>query len=161
MNRLLTPGRIVICLLMFFLTVSCAGNDTKLAVGDQAPDFSTHDFTGAAISLAAYKDKPVIMRFYLPDCNYCRSDTLIFNALHEKYKDTGLKIIYVNVLQENYDNEEFAGNYGISFPIIHDKDGRLSALYNIKKVPLTVFLDPGHTITGAILEESAKKNSSN
>jgi len=139
-------------LLMVFMA-ACHSEDTKkLSLGDDAPDFSLQDINGEQISLTAMKGQPVLLRFFLTDCTYCRADTPVFNDFYTKYHEQGLQVLYIDSL--GIDKKlvtNFVKEMGIVFPVAQDKGGKISASYNVRALPQTIVLDPDHKIRAAIL----------
>jgi peroxiredoxin len=143
----------LLCTLLFVLT-GCSGTDSaakKLKIGDQAPDFSGTDLNGQPLSLADYQGQPVILRFWSTDCKFCRADTPIFNQYFEKYKQAGLRVIYINRNSDEATVHQFVDDLEIGFPVLLDKDGAISSRYNIKVEPQTIVISPDHKIVAAIL----------
>jgi thiol-disulfide isomerase/thioredoxin len=65
--------------LTLMLVISCSGNKKPLRTGDVLPSFKATDLDGKQFSLDSHKGSPVIVRFFLLDCPYCKADTPIFN----------------------------------------------------------------------------------
>ena len=123
----------------------------ELEFGNIAPTFNSLDMSGSAVNLAEMKGVPVVLRFFVPNCKYCRADTKIFNEYYQEYLDKGLKIIYVNTDPDLSEAKKFVADLGIVFPVVLDHDQSLAKLYRVKVVPQTIVLDPAHSIIGAIL----------
>lgn len=123
----------------------------KIQIGDPAPEFSGTDLNGQPVSLAGYKGKPVVLRFWSTDCKFCRADTPIFNQYFDKYKDAGLRVVYVNRHSDEATVQRFVDDLDIVFPVLIDKDGMISSWYNIKLEPQTIIISPDHKILAAIL----------
>lgn len=62
-----------------------------------APEFSLTDLSGQRLDLAAYRGKVVLLDFWATWCARCRSEIPGFIALHNKYRDRGLRIIRVSL----------------------------------------------------------------
>jgi len=141
------------CALLLLPAVAGCGRESKdvLQFGGQAPPFSASDLKGNTFDLSELKGKPVVLRFFVPNCKYCRSDTKIFNEYYKKYSGKGLKIIYINTDDNSDEANKFVDELGIVFPVILDGDRKIAALYRVKIVPQTIVLDPDHKIIGAIL----------
>jgi len=134
--------------------VACSGGKQaakKLKIGDPAPDFAGTDLSGQPLSLAGYQGQPVILRFWATDCKFCRADTPIFNQYFEKYKEAGLRVVYINRHSDEATVRQFVAELEIGFPVLIDKDGTIAAQYNIKVEPQTIILGPDHRILAAIL----------
>lgn len=135
------------------LFTGCSG-DTKKAirVGDTIAPFSGTDLKGNPFSLASHKDRPVIVRFFLVNCPYCKADTPIFNKFYDKYRQKGFEIVYINNNGANSaEVQNFTDELQIQFPVIYDPDGKLAKKYNIKVQPLTLILSPEHKLLAALL----------
>jgi len=146
----LLPAVAVLALLL----AACSGSGRRervLKVGDQAPAFTATAMDGRTVSLEAYAGDPVVLRFFSPDCRYCKADTAVFNAYYDQYKDQGLKLVYINTDPDKVEAEKFVRDLGIAFPVILDKDRSLAGLYRVKVVPQTIVLSPRHTIVCAIM----------
>lgn len=137
------------CLLF---TLSCSPQSVQPAkVGDSAPDFCLKDINGEIVILSYWKTNPVILRFWETDCMFCRADTPVFTAFYEKYKDQGLKMVYISSYYENLkDIKSFVQQYGIDFHVIMDKEGKLAELFSIEQYPQTLTISPEHIITASM-----------
>jgi len=140
-------------LMLSMLVVSCGQNEgNKLEIGDSAPPFSLQDLDGNRIQLSDMTGSPVLMRFFLTDCKYCRADTPVFNEFHSRFADQGLKVLYIDSLGiDSQVVKTFARELGILFPVVQDKGGNVSAAYMVRALPQTIVLDPEHRIMAAIL----------
>jgi peroxiredoxin len=135
-----------------FLAGCSADKETKrIKVGDAAPDFSATDLAGETFSLAAYRGRPVVIRFWSTDCKYCRADTPIFNTYFDKYRERGLQVVYISRNPDEKTVRDFVADLGIRFPVVIDAKGELAALYHVKIDPQTIVIDPQQKIVAAIL----------
>jgi len=132
---------------------SCSGGSKKaIRVGDVIATFSGIDLEGNTFSLAAHEGKPVIMRFFLINCPYCKADTPTFNMFYDKYRQRGLAIVYINNNGANPEEvKTFARELNIDFPVIFDPEGKIARQYNVKVQPLTLVLSPEHKLLAALL----------
>jgi peroxiredoxin len=132
---------------------SCSGDNTKaIRVGDTIASFSATDLEGRTLSLASHKGKPVIVRFFLLNCPYCKADTPIFNLFYNKFRQKGLEIFYINNNGTHAaEVETFRSELNIDFPVIFDPEGKIAQLYNVKVQPLTLVLSPEHKLLAALL----------
>ena len=132
---------------------SCSGGGTKaIRVGDTLAAFTGTDLEGKTFSLASHKGKPVIVRFFLINCPYCKADTPIFNTFYDKYRQKGLEIVYINNNGANTEEvKTFVRELKINFPVIYDPEGKIAKQYNVKVQPLTMVLSPEHKLLAALL----------
>jgi len=132
---------------------SCSGESTKaIRKGDTITSFSGIDLEGKTFSLASHRGTPMIMRFFLIDCPYCKADTPIFNMFYDKYRQKGLEIVYINNDAVNAEEvKTFVRDLKIDFPVIFDQEGKIARQYNVKIQPLTLVLSPEHKLLAALL----------
>jgi peroxiredoxin len=138
---------------VLLLLNSCSGGSTKpIRIGDTVSPFSGIDLENKTFTLSSHKGKPVIVRFFLIDCPYCRADTPIFNKFYEKYRQKGLDIVYINNDGNNIEAvKNFARELDIRFPVIFDPEGKIAKQYNVRIQPLTLVLSPEHKLLAALL----------
>ena len=132
---------------------SCSGGSTKpIRVGDALAPFTGTDLNGKTFSLASHKGKPVLVRFFLLNCPYCKADTPVFNMFYDKYRQKGLEIVYINNNGSNAEEVKgFVAELKIDFPVIFDPEGKIAQKYNVRVQPLTLVLSPEHKLLAALL----------
>lgn len=96
--------------------------------------------TGAAIDVARYRGKVVVLDFWASWCVPCRRSIPWLNAMHEKYADDGLVIIGVNVDQEPEEAAAFLRQYPAKFMISYDSQGKVARLYGVQGMPTSFVL---------------------
>ena len=144
---------LLVCLLLSMLFTACSQeNVKKLEVGDSAPVFSLQDLDGNTFNLSDLKGSPVLLRFFLTDCKFCRADTPVFNDFYTRYHKKGLQVLYIDSLGiDQKVVKAFVKELGIVFPVAQDIGGTVSSSYSVRALPQTIVLDPEHTIIAAIL----------
>ncbi|HSH12844.1 MAG TPA: TlpA disulfide reductase family protein, partial [Desulfurivibrionaceae bacterium] len=129
---------------------ACSREEKRLAVGDAGPDFLIEDLDGRALRLSELANRPVVLRFFVTDCKFCRADTGVFSDYYRKHQAQGLEVIYVTTTADRDQVRAFAKELQIPFPVAIDYDRKVSKAYNIKVEPQTVILGSDHRIRGAI-----------
>jgi len=131
----------------------CSGDNKKaIRTGDILAPFSGTDLNGKHFSLASHKGNPVIVRFFLIDCPYCKADTPIFNKFYEKYQKNGFEIVYINNNGATVEEVQgFADDLNIQFPVIYDPEAKLAKKYNVRVQPLALILSPEHKLQAALM----------
>ena len=144
--------RLFSLLLLCCQLIAC-GEDAPKAIrmGEQAPTFTANDLYGKPVSLADHPGKPVILRFFVPDCKYCRADTAIFNDYYARYQEKGLGVVYINTDPKPGEVQKFADDLGIKFPVVLDPQRKVANQYRVQVVPQTIILDPDHRVIGVVL----------
>lgn len=150
----MTRSLVRLGVVLLLLAIAGCGGDgpvKPLRVGDQAPPFTVRDLAGQEFSLAAWRGKPVVLRFWSTDCKFCRADTPIFNNYFDRYRERGLQVVYISRNPDEKTVRDFVADLDIRFPVVIDHDGKLAALYHVKVDPQTIVINPGQKITAAIL----------
>jgi len=141
----------IIILVVFVSLGACSKGENKLAVGDAAPDFLLEDLDGHAVHLSDLANRPVVLRFFVTDCKFCRADTGVFSNYYRKHQPQGLEVLYITSTTDRDKVRAFAKELQIPFPLAIDNDRKVSQAYNVKVEPQTVVLGADHHIKGAIL----------
>lgn len=151
-EKVIPWGVILSILCCLWLLAGCGDNTSKpLRIGEQAPEFTAKDLQGQTVSLEQYAGKPVVLRFFLPDCKFCRADTVVFNDYYRTYKEKGLGVIYINTEPKPGEVRRFVNDLKILFPVVLDSERGIADRYRVQVVPQTVVMDPEHRIAGVIL----------
>jgi peroxiredoxin len=121
--------------------------------GFLAPDFTLTTLTGETIALSDLRGEAVLINLWASWCGPCRAEMPAMQEIHERYSDRGFHILAVNAT--NQDSLEsaaaFVDELGVTYPILLDLDGNVSALYQLRALPSTFFVGPDGRITEVIV----------
>ncbi|MBR1793471.1 MAG: AhpC/TSA family protein [Bacteroidales bacterium] len=130
----------------------------RTALGMPVVDFEGIDFaTGRPSSLVKMIDgKLALVDFWASWCAPCRAiikGRLI--DLYEKYKDKGLVIVGVDVMDKPSDHQKASEQLGIPYPQLIDnsEDNKAATLYGITAIPFIMLVSPDGTIIGKGLSD--------
>ena len=116
------------------------GGEPAVKVGDRAPDFTLPDASGAEVSLAGLRGKPVVLYFYpKDDTPGCTKEACSFRDAYEDFRDAGAEVIGVSS-DSSESHKRFAARYKLPFTLLADRGGQLRKRYGI---PATLGLLPG------------------
>jgi peroxiredoxin Q/BCP len=102
-----------------------------LAVGTQAPEFTTTDQDGAKRSLSDFKGKKVILYFYPKDnTSGCTKEACAFRDHFDEFRQLGVEILGVSVDSEK-SHRSFVQKYALPFTLLADTDKRLVEAYGV------------------------------
>src|SRR5699024_1060783 len=128
-------------------------DNTVYEVGYHAPHFELEQISqnndAETIKLSHFKGKGVMLNFWGTFCEPCKTEMPYMESLYPEYKDKGVEIIAVSLDGTELVVDNFIDEFNISFPIPHDKKGKVRDLYNIGPIPTTYFIDPD----GKIVDE--------
>jgi peroxiredoxin Q/BCP len=120
--------------------------ESRLGVGDQAPEFALPDSEGKTVSLADYKGRSVVVYFYpaagTPGCTKQACD---FRDNLAELNDAGFDVVGISP-DSPAKLAKFAAAEGVNFPLLSDADRSVMqewGAYGEKQ-------NYGRTITGVI-----------
>jgi len=133
------------------------------AGGKKAPPVTLKDQDGKDVSLADFAGKTVVLEWINPDCPFSlrhyKAKTMV--DLAGKYRDKGGVWLAVNTTHywTQAKNKDFAGKYGVPYPILDDHTGEVGRKYGAKTTPDMRIIDAkGYLIySGAIDDDSSGK----
>jgi thioredoxin-dependent peroxiredoxin len=110
-----------------------------LAVGSQAPDFRLPATTGDTVSLSQYRGKRnLILVFYVgdhtPDCN---RQLASLQEERETLEACNAAVLGINPGTLD-DHQRYQAQLGLTFPLLHDPEAQVAALYGARQDDGTV-----------------------
>lgn len=106
-----------------------------------APTFSLPSRAGDTVSLDQLKGKVVMLNFWASWCGPCRQEMPLLDQMHKRYSSLGFTLIGVNVETNTKDAERWLQETPVSFPVLFDRDSKVSKAYDVSAMPSTVFID--------------------
>jgi len=106
-----------------------------------APAFTLGSRGGQDVSLAQYKGQVVMINFWASWCGPCRQEMPLLESIYKKYNKMGFTLLGVNVEPDSQAANEWLKATPVSFPILYDKDSKVSKLYDVAGMPSTVIID--------------------
>ena len=108
-----------------------------------APDFTLEDMDGKRHTLSALRGKVVMLNFWATWCGPCREELPSLEALYQALKDEGFVVLAVNQWETPDQVFAYMGQIAVfpTFPILFDRDSRVSERYGVKGLPTTVLID--------------------
>ncbi|MEJ5241542.1 MAG: TlpA disulfide reductase family protein [Anaerolineales bacterium] len=127
---------------------STAGRIPAPRQGFLAPDFSLETTDGKIIRLSELRGQVVVLNFWTTWCPPCRAEMPTLERIAQEYASQGVIILGVNsTIQDNVaDIPDFLAEYSITFPILLDRQGQVTRLYEIRALPTTFFIGPDGVI---------------
>ncbi|MGA9174537.1 MAG: thiol-disulfide oxidoreductase ResA [Thermoactinomyces sp.] len=119
----------------------------KPDVGETAPDFQLETLDGKQMKLSDFKGKAVLLNFWGSWCDPCRKEMPVLEQAYKEYKNKGFTIVAVNIAETNVAASAFARQYGLTFPILMDRDRDVVDLYKVGPIPTSLLIDPKGKIT--------------
>jgi cytochrome c biogenesis protein CcmG, thiol:disulfide interchange protein DsbE len=160
MRRVLSPVPIailcVVLALVALLAYGLAQNEPDRSVEDalergeleQAPALELPKLSGGGRgSLADYRGQVVVVNFWASWCEPCREESPMLERWHRRMTGKGGTVLGVDVLDVTGDAEDFIDEYGLSYPMLKDKDGDALEAFGVVAYPETFVIDRDGRIT--------------
>ena len=111
------------------------------ASSSMAPSFTLPSRGGVTVSLASLKGKVVMLNFWATWCGPCRQEMPLLEQMHKRYSALGFTLVGVNVDANSKDAEDWLSKTPVSFPVLFDRESKVSKMYDVSAMPSTVFID--------------------
>ncbi len=83
------------------------------------------------------------------------------NRQYGVYKKQGVEVLAVNVGEPKLNVQKFADRFGLTFPIMIDREDQVMNAYDVDQLPATFLIDKNgkvkKIITGSMTEEMVKQ----
>ena len=154
MRRALSPAPIaIVCVLLALIALLAyglaqnepdRGVDEALARGERspAPAFELPKLGGGGSeSLADYRGQVVVLNFWASWCNPCRDESPLLERWHRRIRDRGATVLGVDILDVTGRAQDFVDEYGLTYPMLKDKDGEGLDKFGVVAYPETFVID--------------------
>lgn len=137
----------LVCLTTLGALAACRGDGAqplaRIEVGQPAPAYAATTLAGDSASLAALRGRPVLLNVWATWCHPCRTEIPELQALHERYAPRGLEVVGVSIDVGGEDDavRDFVQEFGMTYPVWRDPDGRVSNVFSTIGVPDTYLID--------------------
>lgn len=121
-----------------------------VVVGTRAPDFEAVALDGVPLSVTGHRGKVVLLNVWATWCPPCLEEMPSMQRLYDEFSGRGLEILAVSV-DAPFGESDAAGRpggrldlfrdeLGLTFPILHDPEGRVQRVYGTTGVPETFLI---------------------
>ena len=112
-----------------------------LDIGQIAPDFELSTLGGKTVKLSDFRGKHVMVNFWATWCPPCRAE---MPDMQKFYDNKDVVILAVNLTGAESGTkvvQEFVDEFGLTFPILLDKEMVVAGQYQIQPIPTTFMID--------------------
>ncbi|MCU0620563.1 MAG: TlpA family protein disulfide reductase [Gemmatimonadales bacterium] len=146
MNRqwVLVGGIVALLAVAAMAMVKFSPERTGVEIGERAPDYKALDIaTGDSVTLReAGKGAVAIVNIWATWCAPCKEEMPAMQRTYAELAPRGFKILAVSIDEAPAtDVQAFATELGLTFPLLHDKSGRIQQVYRTTGVPESFLLD--------------------
>jgi cytochrome c biogenesis protein CcmG/thiol:disulfide interchange protein DsbE len=120
------------------------GVDEALARGERAPapalELPKLGAAGTA-SLDDYRGRVVVLNFWASWCKPCRAESPLLERWHRRMQDQGGTVLGVDMQDVTDSAQAFIDEYGLSYPMLKDKEGEGVEKFGVVAYPETFVID--------------------
>lgn len=126
-----------------------------VTVGARAPSFTawTLDTPPRPRSLDDYRGQVVLLNVWATWCTPCRVEMPSMQLLHQEFAREQFRIVAVSVDRDGMEEaiRAFAHEYGLTFDILHDPEGRITGGYQVAGFPQSFLIGRDGVIRRVVL----------
>lgn len=121
--------------------------------GFLAPDFTLKVTDGETYRLSDLRGQAVIINLWATWCPPCRAEMPAIQKLYDEYKDQGLVVLGINstVQDDASAIAPFIAEYSLTFPILLDETGVVTAAYQLRSLPSSYFIGRDGVINEVVI----------
>src|ERR687893_1396726 len=126
--------------------------DRALAEGEreEAPELELPKLGGGGNgSLADYRGKVVVLNFWASWCKPCKEESPLLQRWHRRMAEAGGTVLGVDMMDLTSRAERFIDDYGLTYPMLKDRDGDGMELFGVIAYPETFVIDRAGRIAAA------------
>lgn len=115
-------------------------------VNDIAPDFDLAAPDGSRVTLVSLKGSVVVLDFWGTWCIPCQKASPMIEALHQKYKDQGVKVFGLAVKESSDQNPiNYMKEHNLTYGLLLQADA-VARAYRVRLFPTYIVISPEGTI---------------
>jgi len=126
--------KIIFIFILFFIT-------SNLLSSELATNFKLKDTDDKEYILFDFSGKNLILFFWTTWCPYCRRELIELEREYLSLKSRGIELLSINIGESKERIERFLQKYRLTFPILLDRDYRVSQQYGLLGIPTYILID--------------------
>jgi cytochrome c biogenesis protein CcmG, thiol:disulfide interchange protein DsbE len=96
---------------------------------------------GAPASLAGYRGRVVVLNYWASWCTPCRRESPLLERWHRRMSSRGGTVLGVDSLDVTADARAFVRKFGLTYPMLRDRDGETQKRFGVTGYPETLIVD--------------------
>ncbi|ACM60986.1 peroxiredoxin [Caldicellulosiruptor bescii] len=130
---------LISAILIGLLVYQIMSRSKENAAAEGIVNFKLVSVDGKEYSLSDFRGKKVVLNFFATWCPPCRAEIPDFERFYRENEDVVL--IGINIQEDKTTVEEFLSSMGVTYPVLLDRDGKISAQFGIEGIPTTFLID--------------------
>ena len=147
-------GLIVICSLAFGLVWMQGAKYEPVVVGKVAPDFELKNLNGETWKLSDQQGQVVFLNFWATWCKPCQEEMPSMERLHQTFESEfadDFVMVAVSIDKSADDIPAFMAKHELTFPVLHDRWGKVDRIYKIMGVPETYIINQAGVLVEKVI----------
>ncbi|WP_284640911.1 TlpA family protein disulfide reductase [Paenibacillus silviterrae] len=131
--------------------MAAAKKPPEIAIARPVPSFVLKDSQGKEFHVGGRRDKPLVVNFWASWCGPCHEEAPSLQQMYAKYSDR-IDLYAVNVTKGDRveSAKKFAKQYGFTFPVLFDVQGKAADDYRLMFVPTSFLIDKNGNLVEVI-----------
>jgi len=121
--------RFILSFVVFLPSTVLFGQGDQPMVGQYAPSFKLQGLDGKTYSLEQFRGKNLVIHFATTWCPFCNAEAPYLEQLFKTYKQYDVQVFIIDVKEDKNLVTNSIQKFNLSFPILLDTDGMVSAQY--------------------------------
>lgn len=96
---------------------------------------------GATASLADYRGTVVVLNYWASWCTPCRQESPLLERWQRRLAKRGGTVLGVDSLDVTADARAFVREFGLTYPMLRDRDGETQRRFGVSGYPETLIVD--------------------
>lgn len=150
-------GLVMTALFGVTLAMKLRGEINLLEVGSKAPHFDAVTLgAGRPVGIEDYRGKVVLLNIWATWCPPCVEEMPSMERVHRKLAGTDFHVVAVSVDEaDSTVVSKFAKDLGLTFEIVHNRDGSIRRIYQTAGVPESFVIDRDGVIIKKVIGAAA------
>jgi thiol-disulfide isomerase/thioredoxin len=125
---------------LFVLAWTQRDRFTPVDAGSSAPSFSATTLDGRVFDLDSARGRVVILNVWATWCAPCRKEMPALERLSQQFRGRNVDVVAISTDDDPVLVRPFIENLGLTFSIIHDREGVMGKRYLVNGLPTTFII---------------------
>jgi peroxiredoxin len=108
---------------------------------EQAIDFTLTDLDGNEVKLSDYRGTNVYINFWATWCKWCKKEMPDIEKIYQAHQGGDLVVLALSVGEDRDKVSSYIEEHGYPFKVLLDPDKSVALKYDIKPIPVSIFVD--------------------
>ncbi|MHB8368848.1 MAG: TlpA disulfide reductase family protein [Leptospirales bacterium] len=118
---------------------------------EQAPEIRAPDLSGKTLNLSDFRGKVVLLNFWATWCDSCRDEIPALLSLEKSLSGVPFVVVSVAMDRQTAHISPFAKKYGIDYPVLEGRRGKVDSRYFGMGLPQSYVIRPDGSLLGRVM----------